>query len=93
MNTNDLNEARRQKALNRLFNFDGKIMTLGQYINSKTIVRKSEYTRTHENHKRDCMYRELAQPKKEYTLWYMDNGRELGIDVPKLVYDSFQVQA
>lgn len=92
MNTQDLNECRRVKALNRLFNFDGKIMTLGQYIASKTIVRKSVYVRTHEYHKRDGCYRELTTPKSEYTLWYIsESGQELGIDVPKLVYESFEV--
>lgn len=88
----ELNEARRIKALNKVFNFDGQVMTLGQYINSKKIVRKSEYTRTHEMHRRNLEYKELATPKKEYTLWYTDNGRELGIDVPKLVYEAFTVQ-
>lgn len=91
--TAELNEARRQKALNRLYNFSGSIMTLGEYINSKTIVRKSEYVRTHETHRRELEYKELSKPKTEYTLWYMDNGRELGIDVPKLVYDAFEVQS
>ena len=91
LTNNELNEARRVKALATVYNFSGKIMTLGDYINSKTIVRKSTFVREYENHKRDMYYHKLAAPKTEYTLWYIDNGRELGIDVPKLVYESFEV--
>ena len=83
----DLNEARRQKALRRLYRFDGQVMTLGEFIASKKITHATAHTRTHENHRRELEYKELAKPITEYTLWYKNGERELGIDVPKLVYD------
>ncbi|HET6444671.1 MAG TPA: hypothetical protein VFI27_08835 [candidate division Zixibacteria bacterium] len=86
-----LNEARRKKALDRLYNFGGMIQTLGEFIASKTIVRKSSYTEKYASKKVDLCYKKLKTPKISYTLWYIQNGSEIGTDVPKLVYDSIDV--
>lgn len=85
MNTNDMNAARCQKALERLYNFSGKVYTLRQYLTENPPTARSVTTRTHETHKRECEYKSI-KPVQEYTLWTTDKS---GIEVPKLVYDLY----
>ena len=82
-------EARLQKALNKLFNFDGKVMTLREFFSSKHLVRASAQTRNHETHRRELEYKPLSNSVTEYTIWYTEGERELGIDVPKVVYEFY----
>lgn len=86
INLEKANAARKQKAYASRYNWQGKIMTLREILDSMEIVERIEAMRTLENHKRDGCYRKLDVPKTEYSLWDK-NGT--GINVPKLVYDDF----
>jgi hypothetical protein len=83
-----MEQGRLDKALNRVYRFSCSTMSLGAFLDSKDLTRRSAYVRHYARKKRDCEYKKLANPKTEYTVWYLENGRELGMDVPKIVYDA-----
>ncbi|RPJ25231.1 MAG: hypothetical protein EHM33_15265 [Chloroflexi bacterium] len=85
MNTDELNAARREKALDRLYNFSGKTCTLRQYLADNPPISRSVTTRTHEHKKRDCEYKTI-KAVQEYSLWADEKS---GIEVPKLVFDLY----
>lgn len=87
------NNARLANAYAKLYNVDGKTMTLSQLLSSLTIVEKTARTRTLETHKRCMEYKELSKPVVEYNVWYMEDGRKLGWNVPKIVYDDIDAPA
>ena len=84
------NAARLKAALDKRWRFDGVVMSMGQFLASKPLHRRSHYIRHYEEHKRDCTYAKLRKPAHHYTLWYQDqDGREHGMDVAKLIYDTY----
>lgn len=85
------NAARLAGALGRRYRFGGRgIMTLGEFLVSTDLLHRHCYVRHYARHKRDGCYAELSTPAHEYSVWYLDeNGRELGMDIPKMVYDSY----
>jgi len=89
----ELNEARRQKALDVIYNFgNAGIMSLRRRIEGATITRKSAIIQKYSHKRVNLEYKKLKNPKTHYTLWYDDPKHgELGFDVPKLVYDAFVV--
>lgn len=87
--TNELNEARRQKALDRLYNFSGRVMTLGAFLGTVTITKKTVWVQEYSS-KKICLEYKKITPRSHYTVWYLEDGKEVGIDVPKLVFDAIQ---
>jgi hypothetical protein len=71
------------------FGSDG-IMTLGDFLKTKQLTHKSSETRNHETRRVHFEYRPCAD-KTTYTLWYAEKGREVGVDVPKAVYDLYDL--
>ena len=82
--------ARIRKALDRQYDFSGRgVCTLGQRLQELELIRRSWYVQRYARHKRNGCHAELKHPRTEYTVWYMaDTGYELGVDVPKIVYDA-----
>jgi len=84
------NAARLKAALAKRYRFTEGIMTLGQFLAGKHLCYRSHYIRHYARHKRQGCYAKLATPAHEYSVRYeTDDGHELGMDVPKLVYDSY----
>ena len=91
LNTVDkLNEARRIKALDKVYRFDSGVMTLGQYLDCNTWIEKTVHIRNHSNKKIELEYKK-TKDTYAYTLWRMKDGNKLGTDVPKLVYDQYDI--
>lgn len=84
---NDLNAARLEKQLDKLYNLDGRIMTLRDLLNDPLFTRVTEYKQDCAEHRTHLEYKQLTAPKIIYTAWVMLNGREVGYNIPKLVYD------
>lgn len=89
MTIQSMQEARLKKALDTLHNytFDAGVMTLREFLDMHHIIRLTATTRNHETKRRELEYKPLSKPVTEYTVWYTDADRELGIDIPKVVYD------
>jgi len=81
---------RLRKALARQYNFDGTVMSLGQYIRLYDWHRKSANAREYARKKRRGEYAKLRSPKAEYTIWRWENGQEVGIEVPRIVWDTIE---
>jgi len=80
---------RLRKALEKQYNFNGTICSLGARIIAMHPIRRSHYIRHYATKKRNGCYARLTNPKHEYTIWYLGPGiRESGIDVPKIVFDA-----
>ena len=78
-------EARLKSSLDRLYNFsDDGTMPLRRYFDLHPPMCKSVYIQKYSSKRIHLEYKELANPKKHYTIWVDDNR---GIDVPKIVYD------
>lgn len=81
-------------ALRQQYNFHNVgVMSLGNFLRSKTIIKKSIYTRYYSEHRVNLEYIELKTPKKSYTLWWIDetNGEEYGYSVSKAIWDLYDV--
>lgn len=79
---------RLNKALAKKFRFDCGVMTLGQYLERFRWDYRFHYIRKLSRKKRQGSYTRLKTPAHEYSLWRTDDqGQQVGIDVPKLVYD------
>ena len=84
-----MQRGRLDKALGRVFRFSSGIMSLGEYLEEQTLIGKSAYTRHYALKKgRNLCYDKLAKPKTHHTALYMKDGREWGIEIPKIVYDA-----
>ena len=83
------NAARLKAALDKRYRFREGVMTLGQFLDSRDLLYRTHYIRHYERHKRQGSYAKLRRPAHEYALWYTEDGREAGMDVPKLVYDTY----
>ena len=59
------------------------VMTLGEYVTQTDFDRKTDEVKYHARHKRHGEYKILKNPRHVYTLWAGD----VGIDVPKIVYN------
>ena len=90
-------EARLQKSLARLYNFDGEIMTLREILDRDAVsfeskeVPKYEYNRikfNRMNYREQAAYEEkLKQKKISYSAIFAD---ESSIEIPKIVYDFYK---
>ena len=80
--------ARLEKAYNKQFLLDGKVTTLRAMIASIMPTRLTATVRTRTATRRGLEYKELAAPTTDFTVWWMEDERELGWDIPKIVYDD-----
>lgn len=79
---------RLQKCLARPYRFSCGVMSLGQYLERHEWDHRWHTVRKYSRRKVQGSYIELQTPKHEYSVWRIDDqGRTVGIDVPKLVYD------
>ena len=85
-------EARKRAALNKLYNFDGQIMSMAEFFNLNPPIRKIATTRNHETKRRELEYKPLSAPKTEYSIYYKDGDNERGIGVPKMVFDHYDIE-
>ena len=84
------NERRLQNCLSKLYSYPEGVMTQQEHIESKALTGKKSMLRTREMRKRECCYKKLATPIREYLLQFIDDdGRECWILVPKLIYDYY----
>ena len=79
---------RLEKAYNKQCLLDGRVTTLRAMIASIMPTRLTATVRTHEATRRGWEYKKLAAPVTEHTVWWMEDERELGWDIPKIVYDD-----
>jgi hypothetical protein len=80
--------ARLEQALNKQWRFDGVVMSLREFLQTKELTEKSAHTR-HYTRRRVHLAHERIKPKTEYTAWY----GKCGMDVAKLVYDALDLPA
>lgn len=80
-----MNDARLNKALERVYRFSDGVMSMGGYLSKHNPVRKST-TITNHTSKRVCLEYAKMKDKYRYTLW---DENDNGIDVPKLVYGIY----
>lgn len=90
----DLTAARKGKlgkALDKQFNFidSGGVMSRQQQIWRYHWHRKSTSVQHYASKKRKLEYAKLVHPKVWHTLWRWENGREVGLAVPKIVWEHF----
>lgn len=84
----ELNEARRQKCLDKLINYNGQILTLAAYLARYPTERKHAYVQEYSDREVCLEHKKLDHPKTHYCVWHTQNGHETGIEIPKLVYDQ-----
>lgn len=86
-------KARLESALNKRFRWsDGSISTLGERLAVLNLVEKTIYREVYGSKRVHLEYQKRTAPKLSYTLWYHDaQGKLTGMDVPKLVYDTFNL--
>ena len=88
-----MNAARLGPCLAKLIRYQGEVMTVEMYLIKFPTTRKQIYIQTHETRKRNLTYRQLDQPKTRYMIWHIEEGgRETGIEVAKLVFDSIEIK-
>jgi len=77
------------KILEKVYNFNGEYLSLGDYLRANTdrITHKTKTTRTKTTHRVNFEYKTLAHPITEYTVWMGKHG----IDIPKMVWDALRV--
>ena len=89
-----MERGRLEKALGRQYNwadFGAGVMTLGAFLRARKPVLKSYSWREYASKKREGVYKRLATPKAEYTVWFDADRKGGGIDVPKIVYDALDL--
>jgi len=82
-----MNQARLDKALNKLYRFDTGTYTLRDYISKGSYIRKTTHIRNHSNKRINLSYKKIRDTYT-YTLW---DENDNGIDVPKIVYNSIEL--
>ena len=81
----NINKARLQASLNRLYNFREKgTMTLEKFLVLYPPVSKSVDVQKYSARRIHLEYKELASPRKIYTAWIDDI---YGVAIPKIVWD------
>lgn len=81
-----MNQGKLNKALDRKYNFsNGGIMPLRDYLDNQTFVRRTHTVRNISS-KRVCLEYIKIKETHNYTLWA---AGDKGIDVPKMVYDTY----
>ena len=80
--------ARLENAYNKQFLLDGKVTTLRAMIVGIMPTRLTATVRTLLATRRGWEYKKLAAPVTDFTVWWMEDGEELGWDIPKIVYDD-----
>ena len=83
-----MNIGKLKKCLDREYRFSSGVMTLGQHFELYPPIYKTLKYQKYASKKRNGCYAELKTPKPIYTLW---KENDLGIDVPKMVFDYFDV--
>mgnify|MGYP001564506674 CR=1 FL=1 len=93
-------EARTQKSLSKLYRFDGVVMTLGAYLDSKEfeVVEREEGKIEYNRRKFNNMdYREQAEYERKLaekvTRYYAQFSDGSMLTIPKLVADHYKEQA
>jgi hypothetical protein len=84
-----MRRGRVEKCLERQFRFHvGRVMTLRAYLEGHADwTSKAIYIRNHQTHKSRALCYEETRDIREYCLWRGD----LGIDVPKVIYDLVEL--
>jgi hypothetical protein len=59
--------------------------------NGHTIIRKQHTTRHYSNHRICLEYKKLAKPSHDYSLWCIEDGKQIGWPVSKKVFDNYDV--
>lgn len=86
-NIQKMQAARLEKALKKDYRFNTGVMSLQEYLNKNEFVEKSITIRNHSKRKIQGCYKKVND-QYSYTLWRQD---DTGIDIPKLVYDTFEL--
>lgn len=88
-NINKMNDARLKVQLDKLYNIDGTVNSLGQFIESGFFTSKKIFIQTLTSKRINLCYEELEKPKVEYYLCFYSkkNDVNLMICVPKMVFD------
>ena len=86
--TSPMQAGRLRKSLARQYRRNDRVATLGQFLSEIQPAYRREHIRKYARHKRNGCNAELSTPKHEYSIWYFDAGREIGLDVPKIVFDA-----
>jgi len=81
---------RLRKALARVYWLNGQPYTLGAFLISHPLVRRSHYIRHYATKRIDLEYKRLRTPAHEYTVWRLTPDGERGTSVPKIVYDALE---
>lgn len=76
------------RALNSIFEFDVGVMPLREYLARFDFHRKSRFVRQYSRKRYRLEYKRLKHPVIEYTLWHLVDGKELGVKVPKIVWNA-----
>lgn len=79
-------------ALNQKMHFKEGVMTLGQFLDTKHIHRKSFQRDEYAGKRVNLEYKRLARPKVTYSLWWMEDDKEVGILVNKSVYEHIVIK-
>ena len=72
-----------QKTLDKLYLSDGGVMSLRDFVASRSFGRKSHSVEYLARHKTQGEYRHRKSPLHVFTIWDGDRGT----DIPKSVYD------
>lgn len=80
--------ARLEKAYNKQFLLDGKVTTLRAMIAGIMPTRLTATVRTLSATRRGLEHKERSAPITDFTVWWLEDGEELGWDIPKIVYDD-----
>jgi len=88
-NINKMNDARLKVQLDKLYNIDGTVNSLGQFIESGFFTSKKIFIQTLTSKRINLCYEELEKRKVEYYLCFYSkkNDVNLMICVPKMVFD------
>ena len=87
---NKINQDRLKKELDKMYNFN-KVgtMSLNSYIKQGNFVNKVTAIRNHSKRKINLEYKKLKKDHYDYMIFNSDG---VGIDIPKIVYDSLDLR-
>ena len=88
---NLMQAGRLRKALNEQYNFSVGVRTLGERLAEIKPLYRHHYIRHYSPHKRNGCNALYDPPHHEYSVWYAQDGQELGLDVPKIVFDALDL--
>ncbi len=74
--------------LKKVYRFSEGTMTMGAFLATKKLTRKTTYIRRYGRKRVHLCYPKLANPVTERTVWWeTPDGQEAGMDVGKALYD------